>query len=443
MARILIDCTLIDFGRQPTGIPRVVLRYIEEGYRWAEATGHEVIPVVPTANGVWLCRPVPGEDPPAALVAAAAASTAFDKDAKRKRGHAGDPPHLIRPGAGDVLFCPSYWHDNDPQLYRDIKASGCKVVVLVHDVLPIAWKQFYNAPWRYGFAAAVLQAIGYANRLLCVSNVTKTDLEAFAARRGLPLPPTAVAHNGFQPLVSTAVAARILENRLGLHTSDAAARRALAGAGPAPLLMVGSVEPKKGHMPVVRCLEAMWAAGYPRDLVIIGRPGWMEKEIVDHIDSSPFKETKLFWLSGLDDFDLAYAYLRSHALVFASIAEGFGLPMIEAAMSGRPVVVLDTPIAREVLGGHGAYFEDAAALVRALLRLEDADVYAAARDELATFAWPAWSRLVPALFDDLIGLPVALADATGRDGRADLTAPAHNREVSWTYSKPSGRRSRN
>lgn len=391
MARVFIDCSYIDFGRQPTGIPRVVLKYIEEGYIWAEQTGHELIPVVPTSNGVWLCRPVPGDGAPAELIARANAS----ENTSTKQ-----PPHLFVPSEDDVLFAPSYWHDNDPQLYRDIKASGCQVVILVHDILPIAYKQFYESPWRYRFAAAVVQALGYADRLACVSNVTRHAIEAFAAERGLTPPPIEVAYNGHEPLVSGPIARRIRDGRLAPHTGDAVARQALGLD--APLLMVGSIEPKKGHIPVIRCLEAMWAAGYARPLVVVGRPGWMEKDIVTFITNSPYHGSKLFWLSGLDDHDLAYAYLRSHALIFASIAEGFGLPMIEAAMLDRPVVVLDTPIAREVLGEHGVRFDEAGALMRALLRLEDATEYAVECARAATFEWPNWAQLVPALMDELV-----------------------------------------
>jgi len=45
--RILIDCSHVDFTRQPTGIPRVVLKYIEVGYEWGRRTGIEIIPVTP------------------------------------------------------------------------------------------------------------------------------------------------------------------------------------------------------------------------------------------------------------------------------------------------------------------------------------------------------------------------------------------------------------
>jgi len=57
--RILIDCSHVDFTRQPTGIPRVVLKYIEVGYEWGRRTGIEIIPVTPMQSGLYIRRPVP------------------------------------------------------------------------------------------------------------------------------------------------------------------------------------------------------------------------------------------------------------------------------------------------------------------------------------------------------------------------------------------------
>ncbi len=399
MARILIDCSHLDFSSQPTGIPRVVLKYIEEGYAWAKTTGNDVIPVTPTPDGLLLYRPVPGIGAPEALM-----KMMRDSELNDARGPkaVAPPPHLLNIGPNDVLFAPSYWHDNDPKYYYDARKAGAKVVILIHDILPITNKQHYPAPWRYSFAAALLHAIDYADELLCVSRATLEAVTDFAFKRGRTLPPINVAYNGYQNLVPPFLAKAMAAGRISPHVTDAPTLRGLASEK--PLLMVGTVEPKKGHIPVIKTLEAMWDAGYERNLIIVGRSGWMEREIVDYIDRSPYRGTKLFWLTGLDDHDLAYVYNRSHTLVFASIAEGFGIPMIEAALFKRPVVVLDTPIAREILGDFGSYFDDSAALIRQLIALEDPGVYANTVAMMGKFEWPTWHACVPIVMNKLAAL---------------------------------------
>ena len=175
--RLLIDCSHIDFSRQPTGIPRVVLKYIEVGYDWGRRTGVKVIPVVPTHSGVFICRPVPGRSSPQDLLFAAkdkgeagkslgaelAASslnyiadvahhllylgaalapfiaiTVFSrsadsrlvkrvKDAAERMARSANQPLRIDLRPGDVVFTPAYWHDVDPEIYRNIRSAGARM----------------------------------------------------------------------------------------------------------------------------------------------------------------------------------------------------------------------------------------------------------------------------------------------------------------------------
>jgi glycosyltransferase involved in cell wall biosynthesis len=207
------------------------------------------------------------------------------------------------------------------------------------------------------------------------------------------------AYNGFEPLVSEAAAAEIRQP----------ARKPIMGNGTLfeaaklnPLLMVGSVEPKKGHIPVIKCLEALWEAGYQRPLLIVGRTGWMEQDVVTAIRGSFYFNKKIFWFSDADDYDLAAAYMFCHALIFSSLAEGFGIPMIEAAYYGKPTIALDTPIVREVLGDAALLFGSAAGFAQHVLDLENSANYAAARNRAESLRWPLWENYTPQIFDRLV-----------------------------------------
>jgi glycosyltransferase involved in cell wall biosynthesis len=173
------------------------------------------------------------------------------------------------------------------------------------------------------------------------------------------------------------------------------------GGDSRPFVMVGSIEPKKGHLPTIRCFEAIWRAGHNRNLVIIGRRGWLEHHILDAIERSAYYGDKLFWFSDFDDFDLAQAYSRSHALIFSSFGEGFGIPMIEASYFGRPTIVLDTPIAREILGEAGLYFKDGETLIDNIMELEDSVRYQSASDRASALSWVSWDKYTPRVFDEL------------------------------------------
>ena len=98
--------------------------------------------------------------------------------------------------------------------------------------------------------------------------------------------------------------------------------------------------------------------------------------------------------SYLPDAQLAALYGRASAFVFLSEYEGFGLTPIEALGAGVPIVVLDTPVAREIYGSAALYVErPEPALIEAALQriLDDARertrILAAAGDTLARYSW--------------------------------------------------------
>ncbi len=431
--KLFIDCSYIDFSRQPTGIPRVVLQYIERGYQWSEQTGIEVVPVVISAAGLMPVRPAPGANPPkyvrdlggplgmpngaaarsleksafhlqAALLNAGAdvsgtqCAAAINHAFGAMMNGADCPPVPI--SKGDVLFCPAYWHDVPPDLFWGLQRQGCNIVTLVHDVLPITYKRFYQSPWKEQFEDHLMQHLRHADAVYAVSGYTARSIAEIAERKGLLNRSIDVAHNGYAPLVGDALAAKITSGHFSPVIQKGLAYDIINTHQ--PYVMVGSVEPKKGHIPTIKSFEALWEAGFDRSLVVIGRKGWLEQSVVFTIEQSSFYGKKLFWFQDFDDVDLFYAYQHSRGLIFASYAEGFGIPMVEAMRCGLPVVAYDTPVNREVLGEHGLFFDGFAELAEHLLNLEDQDKYAAIRQSIDAYTWPSWSEVVPAFFNKLV-----------------------------------------
>lgn len=444
--RLLIDTTAINLhGRPLTGIPRVVRNYLVLGYAFGQARGIEVLPVTISDRRLVLQRPSPNFPHPPGLPRAAlrkgpralallglhyaALGIAYALFAvpwfalrlrDRLRGTPARPQELARrldrlldrlqkpagafwqrymqlqpiePGPEDILFCPAYWHDVAPEVYAALRARMKAVYVLVHDVIPVSHPEMYRSPWRDEFRENVRAALRNFSAVVAISGYTAGMLrrlfpeEAAQAR-------ISVCHNGLDPLVEGAGG----EARLApLFPPDNR-----------PWLMVGSIEPKKGHRMVLAALEHLWASGQStRPLVILGRKGWMYDEIVRAIEATPHRD-KVTWLRDSSDAELAYAYAQAHALVQASTVEGFGLPMVECAASGTPVLASRSDIATEILGDFGVYFDTTPGdLTRALLALEDPETHAALRARVAAFDWPAWEQVVPALFGALV------ADAQG------------------------------
>jgi glycosyltransferase involved in cell wall biosynthesis len=122
-------------------------------------------------------------------------------------------------------------------------------------------------------------------------------------------------------------------------------------------LMVGTLEPRKGHTQVLDSFEQLWQSGQNVNLVIVGKQGWMVDDLVQRLRSHPELNKRLFWLEGISDEYLEKVYAACTCLIAASYGEGFGLPLIEAAQHKLPIIARDIPVFREVAGEYAYYFD--------------------------------------------------------------------------------------
>jgi glycosyltransferase involved in cell wall biosynthesis len=126
-------------------------------------------------------------------------------------------------------------------------------------------------------------------------------------------------------------------------------------------LMVGTVEPRKGYAQALDAFEAMWARGIPVELAVVGRAGWQVERLLARLASHPERDRRLHWIQGADDAELLAAYRDCDVLLAASEGEGYGLPLVEAAALGLPVLARDLPVFREVAGEGAEFFRGAGA----------------------------------------------------------------------------------
>jgi glycosyltransferase involved in cell wall biosynthesis len=158
-----------------------------------------------------------------------------------------------------------------------------------------------------------------------------------------------------------------IAGRIGTAGMPAKASEVIAAMRTRPsFLMVGTVEPRKAHAAVLDAVEDLWLQGQDAMLVIVGRQGWMVEDFAARVRAHPENGKRLHWLDDASDETLEAAYAAATAMVLASRGEGFGLPIVEAAQRGLPVIARDLPVFREIAGTHAHYFGDDASLARTL-----------------------------------------------------------------------------
>ena len=121
-------------------------------------------------------------------------------------------------------------------------------------------------------------------------------------------------------------------------------------------LSVGSMTAHKGHLVAVKAFERLWEAGSTDQYVILGPKGF-DNPLEDVIRRHAAYGRRLFRIDDANDAEVVWAYAHADCLIQPSVAEGFGLPIIEANRHGLPIIASDIPVFREIGLGSLCYFD--------------------------------------------------------------------------------------
>jgi alpha-1,2-rhamnosyltransferase len=186
-------------------------------------------------------------------------------------------------------------------------------------------------------------------------------------------------------------------------------------------LVVGSIEPRKNHDFILNAFERFWASGGRGTLLIIGKVGWNTEAFLRRAAMHPKLGSELHLLRNASDADLDYCYRNATALVFASMIEGFGLPVVEAFQRGLPVLCSDIPVFREIADDKARFFNlsSPGSLTTALEDFSEAQPMGK-RTERSPQPWLSWDESTRQLFREI----VKVCDQEGhRDTRTEVKRP--------------------
>jgi len=266
-------------------------------------------------------------------------------------------PEEMRALPGDVFVGLDYSLDAVRHHRRQLaqfRRDGGSLWFLVHDLLPLRRPDWFsrNTVLRYRAWMGILART--ADGFLCNSSQTELELrESLSEFYGLT--------DDYQTQVLPMGNAIVNES-----AGDKPCRTAPRFDVSAPFtLVVGTLEPRKGHSDILLAFEALWKQGRGDRLVFVGRLGWQVDRLRDLILAHPELGSKLLWLDDVDDAELLGIYEACAGVIIASYGEGFGLPLIEALGRGKPVLARDLPVFRPHQG-RGVHFFPAEATIHEL-----------------------------------------------------------------------------
>ena len=265
-----------------------------------------------------------------------------------------------------ILLLDSSWEYSEDfsQFLEIAKKKEAQAYAVVYDMFPIQYPELFD---KLAFVAIFCKwhnmILQKADSVLCISlttaDVVARYFEEKKFKRNRPL-------NLYYFHMGADVPGGVQAARKEIQE--------FVQVGPT-FLMVGTLEPRKGHKVALQAFsKVLKERRQDCRLLIIGHNGWKNDEIRKQLALPEYKD-KVLWIEDASDEELRWAYAHSDALIAASRDEGFGLPLVEAAHFGLPIICSDIPIFREVTQGHADYFKamDADDLARCISEWMEAE----------------------------------------------------------------------
>ena len=266
----------------------------------------------------------------------------------------------LRPGPSSVPLGSIYVNVAQHALESDVYFKWLKRrrdlhrVFFVHDLLPIDYPEYWPQGHEVRFKRRLDCIIEHATAIITSSNQVKSRIEREYVRRlKNPVPILALP---FAPS----------------HAAPAISSSASRSARQPYFVIIGTLEPRKNHLFILNVWRQL--AGVmkvPPKLVIAGKRAWNSEAAVSMIERSVELGSCVREIYGLTDDALRELLSNARALLMPSLAEGFGLPLIEALSLRVPVVATDIPVFREVTKESGIFLDplDGPAWIRTIRAL--------------------------------------------------------------------------
>lgn len=335
--KIFVDVSVFSIHDAGTGIQRVV-REILKNILKQESNSYTVIPVAATRGKGYCIASVVLEDGATTL---------------KQEAH-GQPINLSK---GDIFFGLDLAAHILPRHYVQLlqwKHAGASIQIVVYDLLPVLHPEWFNPKSVKNYRKWIRTLSIFSDHFHCISCTVRSELAKWIDE-----------HYGIE-LETTSTSVFPLGSNLGRFPAETRPsfdphidHPVLDFSRHTPtVLMVGTVEPRKGHAEVLRAFTDVWRQGGTPHLIFVGSPGWKTELVQKEIIDESAVNSKLVWLPSANDSLLDQLYKSVSGVIVASKGEGYGLPLIEAAYYNKPVLARDIPVFREIAKGNVTFFSD-------------------------------------------------------------------------------------
>lgn len=315
-ARLIVDATSTVISNAGTGIQRVVCKISEHILDDSIQSIHTYIGFSNSDDGWYI---IPNGN---------LALSPSDIKEKGEKLFLGKNDHLL------MLDSSWLFHTHHASSLTAARLRGAQVTSCLYDLIPLNASGFTSEGIPPIFSKWLKTALTYSTGFVCISKAVADEFVALLESINFPGPMKV----SYWPLGADFSMMRFPTKSV----------QKTATVSRVSFLMVGTIEPRKGHRVVLDAFDKLWGNGVDIELTIVGKLGWNANHLVERIKAHPEWGNRLRWNSCVSDEQLQIYYQNADCLIAASFAEGFGLPIVEAGHFGKPVIASDIPVFREV-----------------------------------------------------------------------------------------------
>ncbi|MFZ4387287.1 MAG: glycosyltransferase [Chthoniobacterales bacterium] len=291
------------------------------------------------------------------------------------RGRLIGVPEKLHPD--DILLVPDLIWDNRGSLFKTSNHQGARRIAVFHDAIPL--KTPRNSKFDAFLCNMGLRALSKFDLVICISSHAEREMHHYLSELSLPHPPSVVVP---WPVPFT-------HKQRPPHTSNFQKRE---------ILYVARLEKRKNHLRFLEACESLWRDGLTFSVRLIGcksYPAFTQK-LLSVIWSLQSAGRDLQWSAHISDEELHQAYEECSFTTFASLSEGFGLPILESLWHGRPVVCSNSGAMAEVARGGGCELTDVTDVVTLEASIQrllvDEDYYNQLYGEIEVRTFRSWEN---------------------------------------------------
>jgi O-antigen biosynthesis alpha-1,2-rhamnosyltransferase len=284
-----------------------------------------------------------------------------------------------------------------PDAVTRIRRQGARIVSVCYDLFPLQYPDSYPEAFVEDFRRWTRDGLARSDAIVCISGSVASDLGHYRNKTSFPwLAPPAMESFRLGHDFGPSAEPRDVRPQI-----RALFEGSLEGA---VFVSVGWIDLRKNQQLLVKALDLLRDQGVIASLVLFGQRSFSAAPLLRELRTRPRTAARIVFVDDASDAEIAFAYRNGAALLYPSLAEGFGLPLVEALGCGAKVFASDIPVFREIAAGRAVFFDphDPGQLASLLHEFCSKGRYPAdaARRE---FAWPTWAQSAREFFDRTLG----------------------------------------